>query len=64
MGSLATARYFARVNLDQNMGATRGYLASQGARRVRIAGRDMQCQAYLLGGGFVRCVAVARLCGR
>lgn len=64
MGSRSAARYFARVNLQQNLGAARGFLASQGARRVRIVSRDLQCRPYELGGGLVRCVAVARLCGR
>lgn len=63
MGSISTARYFARFNLDQNLGGTRGYLAAQGARQVRVVARDMQCQPYPLGGGLTRCVAVARLCG-
>lgn len=64
MSSPAAARYFARVNLEQNLGASRGFLASQGAHQVRVAGRDMRCEPYPLGGGLTRCVAVARLCGR
>lgn len=64
MGSLAAARYFARANVNQNLGASRGFLASQGVHAVRVAGRDMQCQPYPLGGGLTRCVAVVRLCGR
>lgn len=64
MGSVSAARYFARVNLGQNLGASRGFLASQGARQVRVVGRDVQCRPYELGVGLTRCVAVARLCGR
>lgn len=61
MGSLQAARYFARVNLDQNLGASRGFLASQGARRARVISRDVLCKPYALG-GMTRCVASARLC--
>ncbi len=63
MGSASAARYFARANLERNLGPSRDYLLSQGSRRLRVVARNVQCKPYALG-GMTRCVASARLCSR
>lgn len=58
------ARAIAVNSLKNQIGDVRGYLVSQGVRRVRPAERSVTCRPHALGGGLIQCTAVTRFCGR
>jgi ABC-type Fe3+-hydroxamate transport system substrate-binding protein len=58
------ARAVAVSGLRNQVGDVRGYLVSQGVRRVRPTGKSVSCHNHPFGGGLVQCTAVTRFCGR
>ncbi len=57
------ARAIAINSLRNQIGDVRGYLVSQGLRRVRPTERSVSCRPHALGGGLVQCTAITRFCG-
>lgn len=57
------ARAIAVNSLKNQVGDVRGYLVSQGLRRVRPVERSVTCRPHALGNGLVQCTAVTRFCG-
>ena len=58
------ARAVAVSGLRNQLDDVRGYLVSQGVRRVRPTGKSVSCHSHPFGGGLVQCTAVTRFCGR
>ena len=58
------ARAIAESSVRQQEPDVRGYLVGAGVRRVRSAGKSVNCKPYALGYGLTQCVVVARYCGR
>jgi hypothetical protein len=57
------ARAIAVNSLRNQVADVRGYLLSQGLRRVRPANRSVTCRPSGLGYGLIQCTAVTRYCG-
>jgi hypothetical protein len=57
------ARAVAVSGLRNQLDDVRGYLVSQGIRRVRPTGKSVSCHNHPFGGGLVQCTAVTRFCG-
>jgi hypothetical protein len=58
------ARAMAEADISRQVSDVRGYLLSQGMRRIRPRGTSISCKPFPFGGGLTQCTLVRRFCGR